>query len=266
MMKQKTSISLIISTYNSPLFLELILLSILNQKKLPDEVVIANDGSTIETQQLVEKYQLAFPVPLIHVWHEDDGFRQSVIKNKAVARASGEYLIFLDGDLLLNPYFVYDYKKNIREGFFLVASRAFLSEAYTIQLLQSKQTIIDLRSKNFEKNKIAALRIPWAHHFIKGSKTHYAARGGLMGIFKKDYIAVNGFNEAFKGWGREDSELFVRLINNKLKRKNLKFAAITYHLWHQINSRERLIINDALLENAIREKSIWCKEGIDKYL
>jgi glycosyltransferase involved in cell wall biosynthesis len=265
-MKKHTTISLIISSYNRPDFLELILLSILKQVQLPDEVIIADDGSTNETKALIESYQQTFPIPLLHVWHEDEGFRQSAIKNKSAAKSTSEYLIFLDGDLMLHPYFIFDYKKNLEENSILVASRVFLSEAYTMQLLKTKDTAIQIGRATFEKNPIAAYRLPILHHIITGSKTHHNARGGLMGIFKKDYIKVNGFDETFVGWGREDSELFVRIINSGIKRKNLKFAAITYHLWHPIVSRKQLPTNDILLEKSIREKRVRCEDGVDKYL
>ncbi|UAY50998.1 glycosyltransferase family 2 protein [Ferruginibacter albus] len=260
------SISLIISTYNNPAFLELILLSILQQKVLPDEVVVADDGSTPETKTLVDSYKKTFPVPLVHVWHEDEGFRQSAIKNKAAATATSNYLIFIDGDLMLHPCFIYDYKVNIKPNSILVASRVFLSETYTKHLLATKNTIVNKKAANIEKNRFSAYRIPWLHHFIKGSKTHYAARGGLMGIFKKDYIRINGFDESFTGWGREDSELFVRIINSGIERYNIKFAAITYHLWHKTLSRQKLPDNDLLLERSISEKRTWCEDGINKYL
>ncbi|MFT3681679.1 MAG: glycosyltransferase family 2 protein [Ferruginibacter sp.] len=265
-MEKQFSISLIISTYNNPAFLELVLLSVLQQHSLPDEVVIADDGSREETAALVNNYRQHFPVPLVHVWHEDNGYRLSAIKNKAAAKAAGEYIIFIDGDLMLHPYFIYDYRKNIKEGEILVASRVFLNETYTKKLLAEKTANIKAGSGNTEKNWLSSLRIPWLHHLIKGSTTHVGARGGLMGVFKKDYINVNGFDEAFTGWGREDSDLFVRLLNYGIKRRNIKFAAITYHLWHPMLSRKSLNTNDALLAKSIAEGSNRCSLGISQYL
>jgi glycosyltransferase involved in cell wall biosynthesis len=265
-MKKHTTISLIISTYNRPDFLELVLLSVLKQVQLPDEVIIADDGSTNDTKSLIEKYQTTFPIPLVHVWHKDEGYQLGAIKNRAAAKATGDYIVFIDGDLMLHPYFIFDYRKNLQENSILVASRVFLSEAYTTELLKTKNTTIQLSRANIEKNRKSAYRLPALHHIIGGSKTHVGARGGLMGVFRKDYIKVNGFDEAFTGWGREDSELFVRLLNSGIKRKNIKFAAITYHLWHPILSRKQLSANDSLLEKSIAEKRVRCQDGIDKYL
>jgi glycosyltransferase involved in cell wall biosynthesis len=265
-MKTKTSISLIIATYNNPAFLELVLLSVMQQKELPAEVIISDDGSKQETKELIESYQRKFPVPLIHVWHEDTGYRLAAIKNKATAKATGAYIIFIDGDLMLHPRFIYDYQRRLRVNHILVASRVFLSENYTKELAQTKDIHINTAAANIEKNKLASFRVPAMNYIVKGISTYAGARGGLMGVFKSDYIKVNGFNEAFTGWGREDSELFVRLLNSGVKRDNIKFAAITYHLWHPVISRASLPANDALLEKAINEKSSWCEMGINQYL
>ncbi len=265
-MDNPLKISLIISTYNSTGPLELVLKSVLQQSSLPDEVVVADDGSGKETKDLVESYAKIFPVPLVHVWHEDNGYRLSAIKNKAAATATGGYIIFIDGDLVLHPCFVFDYRKNIRPNEILVASRVFLSEAYTKKLFSLKTASIKAWPWNSEKNWLSSRRIPWLHYFIKGSITHKGARGGLMGVYKKDYIKVNGFDESFTGWGREDSDLFVRLLNSGVKRKNIKFAAITYHLWHPIISRAKLSQNDSLLEKSINERRTFCEKGINQYI
>jgi glycosyltransferase involved in cell wall biosynthesis len=265
-MKKNTSISLIISTYNSPVVLEVVLNSVLRQQSLPDEIMIADDGSGKETTDIIDSIKKRCPVPLVHVWHQDNGYQLSAIKNKATAKASGDYIIFIDGDLALHPSFIADYRKNIRTGEILVASRVFLNESYTKKILQHKNTVIQAWPWNTEKNWLSSLRINWLHHFIKGSINHVGARGGLMGVFKKDYVRVNGFDEAFTGWGREDSDLFVRLLNSGVKRKNIKFAAITYHLWHPELSRKKLSDNDNLLAKSIETRSTWCDKGISQYL
>ncbi|HMO61441.1 MAG TPA: glycosyltransferase family 2 protein [Ferruginibacter sp.] len=265
-MQHSISVSLIISTYNSPTYLELVLQSVMAQELLPQEVIIADDGSASDTLVLVERYQQSFPVPLVHVWHEDDGYRLSAIKNKAAAKATGSYIIFLDGDLVLHPFFIYDYQQSIRPDEILVASRVFLNEKYTRQLLQNRFTPVRYNFFKAEKNHLSGIRLPWLQHVVKGSTTHEGARGGLMGVFRQHFIRVNGFDESFTGWGREDSDLYVRLLNSGVKRRNIKFAAITYHLWHPVLSRQSLSTNDALLEKSIADKSVWCTKGISQYL
>jgi hypothetical protein len=87
-----------------------------------------------------------------------------------------------------------------------------------------------------------------------------------MSFFRKDCISVNGFNNEFKGWGREDSEFVVRLLNKGIHRKTLKFSAIQYHLWHNEANRSSLLGNDKLLQKVIAEELDWCENGINKFL
>ena len=101
-MKTFSKSSLIISTYNWPEALRLCLLSVLGQSVLPDEVIIADDGSTGQTADVVEAMRPLFPVKLIHVWQEDNGFQLSKIRNKAIAMSSCDYIIQVDGDLIFS--------------------------------------------------------------------------------------------------------------------------------------------------------------------
>lgn len=101
--------SLIISTYNWPQALELCLNSVAVQKHLPNEVIIADDGSDDKTKSLIDQLKKDFPVPLIHVWHEDKGFRKTIILNKAVHQSTCEYIIQVDGDVVLDKHFIGDH-------------------------------------------------------------------------------------------------------------------------------------------------------------
>ena len=83
-----------------------------------------------------------------------------------------------------------------------------------------------------------------------------------MGFFRDDLLAVNGFNQDFVGWGREDSELARRLFAYGLKRKGHPFMAICFHLWHEENKRDRLVINDELLRTAVRKDGYICNNGL----
>ncbi|MDC1447526.1 galactosyltransferase-related protein, partial [Candidatus Thioglobus sp.] len=97
-------------------------------------------------------------------------------------------------------------------------------------------------------------------NFLRGIKTCN------MSFFKKDCLNINGFNEDFEGWGREDSEFAVRLLNNGANRKNLHFNIIQFHMWHDENIRVSLRENDLILKSSIKSNSKWCHNGIDKYL
>ena len=115
-MKELPKCSLVTPTYNWPEALELLLLSITKQKVLPNEVIVADDGSKEETRLLIERFQKSFPVPLIHVWHEDDGNQKPKIMNKAIAQAKYEYIVEIDGDIIMHPDFVKDHLTHAQKG------------------------------------------------------------------------------------------------------------------------------------------------------
>jgi len=260
--------SLIIATYNWPAALELSLLSVIKQAILPDEVVIADDGSKDETRQLIEYFKNKMPVPVKHIWQPDEGFRLGMIRNKAMAAASGDYLIQVDGDLVLHPLFIKDHRRAARPGHFIGGSRVLLSEALSGEVLQKKQLRFRLFQKGF-RNRANALHIPAIARmaeFFKKEKGLFNLRGCNMSFWKKDILAVNGYNEMISGWGREDTEIVIRLYNKGLKRVYFKLQGIEYHLYHKEFERNSLPQNDAVVQLAVEKKLSWCENGINRYL
>jgi glycosyltransferase involved in cell wall biosynthesis len=257
-------ITLIIVTYNRPDALAAILHSIEKQSELPHEVIIADDGSTEETQKLLEKMSAGFPAPLLHVWQPDAGFRTSRIRNEAIKISHGEYFIFYDGDLVLHPRFIEDFRKNARVGEALIGSRAFINQKTTSKILKSRNFDfrLPLVFAAIEKNKLNTFRMPFLSSLFRPVTYSIKLRGGLLGVWKKDLFEVNGWNEDFEGWGLEDSELLVRLGNYGIVFRKMKFRAITYHLWHENEKRERLSANRDLLENSIKNRLEKCKNGL----
>lgn len=261
----KITTSLVISTYNWPEALELVLLSIKGQKVLPDEVIIADDGSKEDTRQLIEHFQEVFPVPLKHVWIPDEGFRKSIALNKAYALSTGEYLIQLDGDSIAHPYFVKDHLDFAKNGCFTQGSRVFLLEEKSKEVFETKALVHPFWTSGIV-NRLNAMRIPLLRNVIAKEEARInAVRGSNMGFWRADLVKVNGYNEAMTGWGREDSELAARFVNIGLMRRKLKFGAIQYHLYHKEESRHRLNINDEILEEVLDKKIQRCDIGMDQY-
>jgi len=270
MNKKDVSISLIITTYNRKDALELVLLSVLHQSVLPFEVIVADDGSTNDTANMVKEYQTKFPVPLEHCWHEDNGFRLSHIRNKAIAIAKGEYIIMVDGDVVLHPHFIRDHSNHLAPNRFIQGSRVLLSEYLTRQSISKKRICFSPFTKGTTNclNAISSkLLSPFASELYSKKQNHRGVRGCNMSYWKSDLIKVNGFSEEFVGWGREDSEFAVRMINNGIERYNLKFGGVVYHLWHKENkSNDLLKHNDEALAIAINEKRKVCSVGLNQYL
>ncbi len=257
-------VTLIIVTYNRPDALGVILDSIRRQRILPDEVIIADDGSEPETAVLIRESAKSFPVPLKQVWQEHHDFRAAAIRNRAIRESTGDYFIFSDGDLVFHPMFVYDFIRRSAPGTALIGSRLFLTHKASLLMLKEGITrhITPLVSRSIEKNRLNSLRIPIPGILFPYVKFSVNLRGGLLGVFRSDIEGVNGWNEDFKGWGLEDTELVARLFNSGVRLKKIKFAGIVFHLWHTAANRSSLETNRKMLQKTADEKLTWCRNGI----
>jgi glycosyltransferase involved in cell wall biosynthesis len=256
-------LTLIITTYNWPESLRLVLKSVENQSIIPDEVIIADDGSKIETSILITNFNKGSDLNVIHSWQEDIGFRVSKSRNKAILKSSGEYIVLIDGDMILHSNFIQDHIDNAEYGFFVQGSRVLLSKKQTKKnLVQNKIKFSCLSSGLM--NRKNAIHSRFLSEFFLNKKTYIdGIKSCNMAFYRNDCLKINGFNNDFEGWGREDSEFVVRLINSGIKRKNIRFCAIQYHLWHNDNDRASLKINDEMLEYAIKHNTKWCENGIN---
>lgn len=259
-------VSLLISTYNWPQALELVLLSTENQTENPDEILIADDGSSEETKTLIDDFRKKLSIEIKHFWHEDKGFRKSIILNKAIAAAKGDYIIQIDGDCIMHKDFVRDHKAMARPNTYLYGSRVNIQEDFLPTLFNTQKISFNYFQKGIKKRN-RNLRIPILSRFYSAQNTiSKKMRGCNVSFWKKDVVAVNGYNEEFEGWGREDSELIIRMMNNGVLGKRLRYRGIVYHIWHKVKDVSHLKKNNALQEKAIAEKSKWCEAGIAKYL
>ena len=260
----KHSISLIITTYNRPDALSAVLRTVKWQRLLPDEVLIADDGSDDTTRQVIAQYQQDYPVPLKHIWRPDDGFRLAECRNRAIAAAQSEYIITIDGDMLLDPNFIADHLCVAQKGVFVQGSRVLLSADKTKELLQAVDFSLPKWYQAGVIKRKSAWRLPFISAIIAKQKTHKlrGIRGCNHAFFREDALAINGFNNDFVGWGREDSEFMVRFFNYGGVRVNLKFAGIAFHLWHNEQPRQALAENDRRLQEAIQHNLTICQNGI----
>ena len=261
--------SLIITTYNQKERLALVLDSVKELSYLPNEVLIADDGSKEDTKELIQAYQKDFPVPLKHIWQEDKGFRLSEIRNLAIKNAKGEYIIIIDGDMILDKNFIKDHLSFAKEKTFLQGSRVLLDEKSSKDILSKKDY-----KKAFSLSSMKRLKF-LAKLLYKNSKIDEeifdkkelvkGVRGCNMSFFKKDCEAINGFNEDFVGWGREDSEFVARFLFNKGYFRRLKFYALAYHIYHDENSRTMLDANHKIYLECVKNKNTFCKNGLEKF-
>lgn len=266
MRRNGVATTLVITTYNRPDALELVLQSALKLSVMPAEIIIADDGSAEETRKLIDRYALKFPVPLKHCWHEDNGFRLAAIRNKAIAMASHPYIVMIDGDMVMPPDFILDHRRAARPGRVVQGSRVLLGEQFTSRALQDHSTTVSFFSDDVSnrKNIVRSAALSRMLSYFNGNI--FRVRGANMAFWRSDVIAINGFNENFVGWGREDSEFIARLQHAGIRKFHLKFAGAAFHLYHPESRRDALPANDQILQQTVETKAAHCNNGIDKYL
>jgi|SwirhisoilCB3_FD_contig_51_65027_length_1610_multi_2_in_0_out_0_2 glycosyltransferase involved in cell wall biosynthesis len=260
------SIALIVNTYNQPEYLRRVLRGISKLSVRPAEVLIADDGSTDDTKAVIEEASRNSKVAYRHIWQTDDGFRRAQILNKAVASTACDYVIFLDGDTVPHPDFVRDHGLVARPGCFVQGHRSFIGKRAAERFGYGR--LNHDRGLALLKWQLDSLRnaFRWPYPVIRTRNNVKGVRGCNLGIWRKDLEAVNGYNEEFVGWGREDTDLTLRLLNRGLQRIDVRGWAVCYHLWHPTASRSRLNNNDNLLAETAARGSHRCACGLDKYL
>jgi glycosyltransferase involved in cell wall biosynthesis len=261
------STSLIVTTFNWPQALELVLRAVARQKALPDEVIVADDGSEAATTALLQRVARAYPVPLRHVWQDHQGFRVGMARNRAVAAASGDYVIFLDGDMLPQPHFIADHLHAARQRCFTQGMRALANAELTERLVARNALRVSPLARGLAAQRYA-LRLGVAGLLRRPrnfGRKHVMSCN--QGFWRADLIAVNGFDERMAGWGREDTELALRCYRAGIRRLQLRHAAIAIHLHHppRGNGNARTPNDDYLAESE-RSGRTRCELGIDQHL
>lgn len=260
----------IVLTYNRPDTLLQVLHALALQCTEQHEVIIADDGSTPEVLEVLGKQLPPFKCPVRHVWHPDTGFTAARARNMAVAISSADYLVFLDGDCVPGPRFVAAHEELAETGFFVNGSRVLLSEALTHRILNNAVNINTARwfdwirwRWNGDSNKLIHL-LKWPNalfrkeHFFRWKKI----RSCNFGVYRQDFLLVNGFDESFQGWGHEDADLVLRLHNAGLQRKNGFCATEVYHLWHVEHSRSTETLNRRRVEQRIVSGLVQATQGV----
>ncbi len=272
-MTESLSISVIVSTYNRPDALKACVDSLLAQTDKRFEIIIADDGSTGKTAELVQNYICASKkIAIHHVYQEDDGFRVGRIRNQAILKARGDYIIFVDGDCMVRDDFVAVHRNLATDGHFVAGNRVLLSRAFTGQVLNENISLHDKGFGHFLKLRLAGkinrlisfIRLPLGRLRYLQPEKWQKAIGCNTAIWKKDLQAVNGYDENFQGWGYEDSDMLIRLLHAGIKRKEGRFAVPVMHLWHKENDRSRERENyQRLMERLKNPDFITAEQGLE---
>lgn len=262
-------ISVIVATYDRETALDTVLRGFARQSDGFFELIIADDGSGPNTKRVVDSWTGRI-ARLKHVWHEDRGFRLAEIRNRAIVQSAGEYCVFLDGDCIPRPGFIAAHRRLAERGWFVAGNRALLSRALSARVESEKSTPelwsnlawIGARLRG-EVNRLAPLiTLPLGPaRKLQGARWQ-SARGGNLAIWREDLLRVDGFDAAFSGWGREDSDIIIRLIRCGVRRKDGRFATGVLHLWHPENDRTQLLDNERRLDRVLRSDRIAAERGL----
>ncbi len=272
-------ISLIVPTYNRPKALKLCLLSLSNQTRLPDEVLVADDGSTSETADLVQTMRKRFKdvFPIRHVWQEDIGFRKPKILNETVRQASGDYLVFLDGDCMAHRRFLQEHADRSAPDLVLAGRRVELGQQLSSRILKKEKvmqraTVLLLWDALLHRARRVREAVQIKNGFIrKLFKRDVITNDGVWGcnfsLSKDLFIDINGCDEDFLDGSLEDMDIGVRAVNRGYRIRSLKNIAIIFHLWHRASwnaDNEKFRHNQRILERRIANKETSCVNGIYK--
>jgi glycosyltransferase involved in cell wall biosynthesis len=263
-------ISVVVATFNREDALDAVLRSLASQEDRDFEVIVADDGSGPATRQLVQSWVPTLGRRLIHVWHQDRGFRLAEIRNRAVLRSSGTICIFIDGDCVVRPNFVAVHRRLAEPGWFVAGNRVLLGQRLSERILSEglrpehwPPTAWVAARRSADVNRLLPLvTLPLGPLRKLDGRNWRRARGTNLAIRREDLLRVNGFDAAYSGWGREDSDIAVRLIRCRVRCKDGRFASGVLHLWHPENDRSQMIRNDQRLEAVIGSARITATEGL----
>lgn len=260
-----TRCCLVVTTYERPDALSRVLVAVAAQSRPPDELIVADDGSGPATAEVVARFAARAACPVRHEWQAHDGFRAGRIRNAGIARTRCEYVVLLDGDMVVHPEFLADHLALARPGYFSQGVRIRLDARATQRMLDDPGRLPGLLAPGLGAARRAyALRSPGLARVTRRiANAIVAVKACNQGFWRDDLLAVNGFDEAMSGWGSEDKELCARLENAGIRRQTLLFAAVAWHLDHPPALRASAAANRARWRESLRLERTRCEAGID---
>jgi len=260
-------ISLIITTYNWKEALDLTFRSLARQTLMPMEIIVADDGSRADTGELVRAWAARLPVPVRHLWQEDLGFRLARSRNRAIAASRGDYVILIDGDMVLHQQFIADHACAARRGYFIQGVRLLTEPATAQRMLRDGTLDLGFFSPGIRRRRHTIRNRALSWLLYQQIHTHQKAiRGSNQAYWRDDLLRVNGFDERMVGWGREDNEIAARCYHIGVRRRNLKFAALAIHLYHAVRHPVGINPNDVILRATLQQRRTRCELGVDQHL
>jgi glycosyltransferase involved in cell wall biosynthesis len=267
-------IAVVVTTYNRQDALAAVLAGYAHQSDSGFTLIVADDGSASDTAELVQRFAARAPFEVSHVWQEDQGFRAAAIRNRAVAAARAEYIIFTDGDCVPSRTFVHQHRRLAEPGWFLSGNRVLLSERFTRVALDQHLPLYEwtwadwvrARSRGEVNRVVPLVRLPDGSFRKRSARTWEGVKTCNLSAWRSDLLRVNGLDESYSGWGLEDSDLVIRLLHAGVLHKSARFAAPVFHLWHEEHDRSRLPENQKRLAELLHSSRTRASLGLDRYL
>lgn len=273
-MRRAQTISIVITTYNRPDALAAVVRACFMQDDKNFEIIIADDGSTANTRTCIEAFTDGAPVPIRHVWQPDKGFRAAMARNRGTLAATGDYIVFLDGDCIPQRDFVGRHRSLSKPGCLVSGSRILMSERLTRRVLDAgidvggapAATLLGWRLHGDLNKTLQPLGLRWPDW----GRTRRAfkwrrIKSCNLGVWKSDLERVNGFDESFVGWGYEDSDLVLRLFHAGVARTDGAFATEVFHLWHREARRDQETSNRGMVMARAQSKMTQAVVGLREH-
>jgi len=263
-------ISIVVTTYDRDDALDAVLRALSRQDDTDFEVIVADDGSGPATKALIDSWTPRFAAPLRHVWQAHNGFRAAEVRNRAIVASTGDYVVFLDGDCLPRRDFVAAHRALAEPGWFVAGNRILLSRTLTEDVLRNRRepetwslgAFVRERLRGGINRLLPLVRFPIAGWRKAVAHRWEGCRSCNLAVWRQDLDRVDGFDAAFMGWGKEDSDLVVRLLHAGVRRKDGRFATGVLHLWHAPEDRSRLPENETRLGGAIGSARVRAEQGL----
>jgi len=265
------TLSVVVSTYESPDALAAVLRSLADQSDQSFTVVIADDGSGTATKAVVEQAgETVFGERLTHVWQPDRGFRPAAALNRGALAADADFLVFLGGDCVPRRHFVRSLRAAARPGWFIAANRVLLPRALTERVISERAPI---HRWSTTRVVLATGGGGGAYATLTSRDRRRVGRTGLrdfvpynnayccIAVHVRDFVAVNGYDTRFVGWGDEDVDLAVRLRRLGLRCGHAGPDAVLLHLWHESSQSDERP-NWMLLKETERSNRLEAVEGL----
>ena len=223
---------------------------------------------------MIDQFKSQSTLNLKQVWQEDDGFRAAAIRNKAVAASQGDYLVFLDGDCMVFPDFLTQHARLMQAGRFTTGNRVLLTRSFTEDILNRQLPLhqwtlpqwVAARFRKKINRLLPFVRLPLGLLRKLTPRRWQGVKTCNLGVWREDFIDVNGFDENYQGWGYEDSDLVIRLINKGVFRLEGRFAIPVLHLWHTLNQSSLSEKNLQRLNNVMKSRTTKVDRGIHRYM